>query len=135
MRSVFCRKGNFHWFRLQPFFAFSLTNDNSNIIPDERPISNHKKFNIKTVRKKSFPIFGKVVDVNWKGKDCGTGLVKTLSTDESITDLAKSIGNLAIRARDQGWTLTVDRKFSPTNRSWESIQKIAEYVLSSPRSL
>ena len=43
-------------------------------IPDERPVLIHKEVKVRTVRKKSFPLFGKVVDVAWKGEDYGTGL-------------------------------------------------------------
>ena len=51
---------------------------------DERPISDRQAVKIKTVRKKIFPLFGKVVDV--------------LSNDETVKNLAKKIGNLEIRS-------------------------------------
>ena len=107
-------------------------------IPDDRPVSTHQEAKIKTVRKKSFPLFGKVVDVIWKGYDGGTGLVDTLSKDIPTKTLAKRIGNLEIKSqadRFQGWTLTVDRRFSPTTEDWETAEKIADYILSSARSL
>ena len=50
-------------------------------IPDDRPVSTRQQTKIKTVREKTFPLFGKVVDVIWKGYDGGTGLVNTLSKD------------------------------------------------------
>ena len=106
--------------------------------PDERPVSTRQQTKIKTVRKKTFPLFGKVVDVIWKGYDGGTGLVNTLSKDVPTKTLAKRIGNLEIKSqadRFQGWTLTVDRRFSPTSQDWETLEKIAGYILSSPRSL
>jgi hypothetical protein len=105
-------------------------------IPDERPLSNHKAVDIKTIRKKSFPFFGKVVDVTWKGSDHHTGLVEVLSNDQAIKDLAKRIGNLTLHSyakEFQGWTLQVDRRFEPTNEDWVTIQKIANYILSSAR--
>ena len=70
--------------------------------------------------------------------DGGTGLVDTLSKDIPTKTLAKRIGNLEIKSqadRFQGWTLTVDRRFSPTTEDWETVEKIADYILSSPRSL
>jgi len=105
-------------------------------IPDERPLSNHKAVDIKTIRKKSFPLFGKVIDVTWKGDDHHTGLVQVLSNDEAVKDLAKRIGNLTVHSyakEFQGWTLQVDRRFELTNQDWVSIQKIANYILSSAR--
>jgi hypothetical protein len=107
-------------------------------IPDDRPVPDHRAVNIRTIRKKSIPIFGKVVDVTWKGNDYGTGLSETLSNDESIKSLAKNIGNLTIHSytkQFQGWTLQVDRRFKLTNQDWAAIQKMAEYILSTARIL
>ena len=107
-------------------------------IPDERPVLIHKEVKVRTVREKSFPLFGKVVDVAWKGEDYGTGLVYTLTNDESSKALATAIGNLKIRSYSkefQGWTLEVDSRFSPTSQDWEAIKKIADHLLSSPRTL
>ncbi len=105
-------------------------------IPDKRPVPNYKAVDIKTIRRKTFPLVGKVVDVTWKGNDHHTGLCEVLSGDEAVKELAKKIGNLTIHSYDkefQGWTLQVDRRFEPTNQDWRTIQKIADYILSSPR--
>ena len=105
-------------------------------IPDERPVPNYKVVNIRTIRRKSFPLFGKVIDVTWKGNDHHTELAEVLSKDESVKDLAKKIGNLTLHSyvkEFQGWTLQVDRRFGLTNQDWATIQKIANYILSSPR--
>ena len=107
-------------------------------IPDKRSISSHQTVQIKTVRKKTFPLFGKVVDVTWKGNDSDTDLVNVLSTDPAIKTLSQRIGNLEIKNHSnefQGWTLTVDRQFSPTNQDWETLEKVADHILSSPRRL
>ena len=105
-------------------------------IPDKRPVPNHEAVDIKTIRKKTFPLFGKVRDVTWKGDDHHTGLAEVLSGDEGVEELAKKIGNLTIHSYDkefQGWTLQVDRRFEPANQDWATIQKIADYILSSRR--
>ena len=107
-------------------------------IPDDKLSSNSQAVKISTIRKKAFPLFGKVVKVTWSGADHGTGLTYSLSNDEGIKNLAKRIGNLDVRsyAKDfQGWTLQVDRRFEPTHQDWETIQQIADYLLSSPRGL
>ena len=107
-------------------------------IPDESSASISKQIKIKTKRKKSFPLFGKVIDVTWEGEDGGTGLAKTLSDDVPIKTLAKRSGNLEIKSQAgifQGWSLTVDRKFSPTREDWVTVEKISDYILSSPRIL
>jgi hypothetical protein len=105
-------------------------------IPADGPVSTSQQAKIKTVRKKSFPLFGKIVDVIWTGDDASTGLVDTLSKDIPTKAVAKRIGNLEIKShndRFQGWTLTVDRRFTPTGQDWETVEKIADYILSSPR--
>ena len=107
-------------------------------IPDDSAVSIRKQIKIKTKRKKSFPLFGKVIDVTWEGEDGGTGLAKTLSDDVLIKTLAKRSGNLEIKRQAgifQGWALTVDRKFSPTREDWVTVEKISDYILSSPRIL
>jgi|TARA_Y100000310_G_scaffold295477_1_gene326857 hypothetical protein len=112
-------------------------------IPDERPIPKHQAVNIKTKRKRAFPLFGKIVDVTWKGNDFGTGLSNDLYYDEAVKNLAKNTGNLTIHSyakEFQGWTLQIDCRlgrwrFKPTNQDWTAIQKIANYVLSSARVL
>ena len=47
----------------------------------------------------------------WKGNDYGTGLVNVLSNNETVKDLAKTIGNLQVRTHPnkfKGWTLEID---------------------------
>jgi hypothetical protein len=113
-------------------------------IPDEQLASSSQTVKIKTVRKKKFPIFGGIVDVIWRGNDGGTNLVNTLSEDIPTKNLAKRIGNLEIKSQSQAWTLTVflgqrglfsNRPFTLTEQDWETVEKIADYILSSPRSL
>jgi hypothetical protein len=107
-------------------------------IPDERPVPDHKRVDIKTIRKKSFPIFGKVVDVIWKGNDYGTGLSETLSGDNAVKILVKNVGNMTIHSyakEFQGWTLQVDRRFRMTIQDWTTFQRIADYILSTARIL
>ena len=105
-------------------------------IPDDGVALNTEQIKIKTKRKKSFPLFGKVIGVTWKGKDGSTGLAKTLSDDLSTDEVAARVGNLEIKSQIEhfrGWTLTVDRKVNLTNMDWEAFKKIADYILTSPR--
>ena len=107
-------------------------------IPDAKPVSDKQRVKIKTVRKKSFPIFGKVINVVWTGTDSSTGLINMLSSDDSVKSLSKHIGNLEIETPQkefQGWTLQVDRRFALLSDDWAAIEKIADYLLSVPRNL
>ena len=103
-------------------------------IPDERPFSKRRAVKIKTVKKKTFPVFGKVVDVAWEGDDYGTGLLRTLANDYTVKSWTKRIGNLEVHRYDEefhGWTLQVDKRVTPTRQDWDIIRKIAHYLLSS----
>jgi hypothetical protein len=105
-------------------------------IPDDTIPLQHKQIKIKTIRKKNFPIFGKIVDVYWRGNDSSLGLVEKFSEDQQIDDLAKGLGNLSIfthPGKMHGWTFETDRIGLPTMDQWEVIQKIAEFLLKSPR--
>ena len=113
-------------------------------IPDEKPISDQDRIQIKTVRKKTIPLFGKVVGVKWKGDDANTSLINTLNQYESIFDLTKQIGDLEVKNQSdvfQGWTLIFDLKpFIRGNRysggqHWEIIGNIADRLLAAPRRL
>jgi len=68
------------------------------VIPDERPVPKHQAVDIETIRKKRFPLFGKIVDVTWKGDDFHTGLADVLANDVAVKNLAKNTGNLTIHS-------------------------------------
>ena len=103
-------------------------------IPDESIPMNHKQLKIKTVRKKSFPVFGKVTDVYWEGKGNLQTLVKVFSDDVDIDNVVTDLGNMSVYTHPnkfQGWTLELGRMFVPTESRWATFQKIANYLLSS----
>lgn len=107
-------------------------------IPDSNLPENHHPLKLSTVRKKSFPLFGKVVDVEWKGDSVLLPLVTAFSNDATVDQVVKELGNLQVRThpgRFQGFTVEVDRKFKPTLEHWEAIHKIAGYLLASTRTL
>jgi hypothetical protein len=103
-------------------------------IPDERGFLTNGEVKVRTVRKKSFPLFGRAVSVQWAGEDHGTGIIRTLSGDRAVQELAKRLGDLEVRWHTeefQGWTLQLDSRFEPTYQDWAAIEIIAEYFLSS----
>ena len=110
-------------------------------IPDQSIPMNHKQLKLKTVRKKAFPLFGKVIGVSWKGEAHTLLLAKTLSEDEEIDRAVADLGDMTIFTHPnqfQGWTIEVNKIFSPyppavTIDRWEALKKIANYLLSSPR--
>ena len=106
-------------------------------IPDAR-ISSKNNMKLKTKRKKSTPLFGKVIDTTWQGNDYGSGLAKRLSGDKKIDDFTAKVGNIQIYAHSKafkGWVLEIDRRFHPTIDDWKTIQKIADYLVIAPMGL
>ena len=109
-------------------------------IPDERPISATRKIKMKTIRKKTFPLFGKVTDVTWRGNDQGTGLLSVLSDDENVDRLSVEFGDLRIQSYSEdslvGWTVTVGKRIRKlTNEQWNGFIKMSDHLLASNRSL
>ena len=117
------------------------------IVPDERLVSGKDKIKIKTVRKKSFPVFGKVIDTIWKGNDSG-GLTHSLSNDLEIKSLAKIIGDIHIESFSEpstGWFLRAGHTQTWGDQSdwhnritmevWDQLRKLSDYLLSTPRNL
>ena len=117
------------------------------IVPDKRLVSGKDKIKIKTVRKKSFPVFGKVIDTIWKSNDSG-GLTHSLSNDLEIKSLAKIIGDIHIESFSEpspGWFLRAGHTQTWGDQSdwhnritmevWDQLRKLSDYLLSTPRIL
>ena len=105
-------------------------------LPDERPFSEQRAVKIKTVRSKSFPLFGKVVDVTWQGEDYATRLISVLANDPAIKSFVKKTGDVEIESHAgefQGWSVQVYGKFAARQQDWDMVQKIADRLLSSPQ--
>lgn len=107
------------------------------LVPAEIPISRDHTFKIKTVRRKTFPLFGKVIDVYWKGNDRGTGLVDVLSQDETVDKLVSTHGDLSVRSYKKrafnGWVIQYSTG-RPTNfeldiGEWQTLSAIANRLL------
>ena len=108
-------------------------------IPDQSIPMNHKQLKLKTVRKKTFPLFGKVIGVSWRGGGDTLVLAKALSDDEEIDRAVADLGDVTIFTHPnqfQGWTIEINKIFSPhppvvTIDRWEALRHIANYLLSS----
>ena len=104
-------------------------------IPDGRKMPNEGAIKLTTLRKKSFPIFGQVLDVTWRGKDMGTGLISVLSEDATVDELVKRVKDMTLQSRSQefqGWSLQTGKNFELSPADWEALQTIAYYVTIAP---
>ena len=105
-------------------------------IPDERLFMEQRAVKIKTARSKSFPLFGKVVNVTWKGEDRATRLISVLANDPAVKSFVKKTGDVEIESHAgefHGWSVQVNGKFSPTQQNWDIVRRIAEHLLSCPQ--
>lgn len=105
-------------------------------IPDVRAFSGHRAVKFKTARKKSFPLFGKVVDVAWQGEDHATRLLSVFANDPAVKSFVKRTGDVVVESHSegfQGWTVQVSGKFKASQQDWDIVLRIAGCLLSCPR--
>ncbi len=101
-------------------------------VPDPRHLP---KLEIRSIRMRRFPIFGRVLNVRWKGGDHGFGLGHCLSSDETIRSAIMSAGDevRVVARRDHGcWLIRHETFFSshiPSAEQWSCYQAIAEHLL------
>ena len=104
-------------------------------VPDKTIPIEHNALSIKTTRRKSFPIFGKVLGVEWQGASNVEPLVKLFSEDHEINEFVTQFGDVNIKTHPnkfQGWTIEVTKRGVMADY-WNTLQKIANYLISSPR--
>ena len=103
-------------------------------IPDNTVPLEHDKVDLRPKRKRTFPLFGKVIDVEWKGNDFGLGLLNKYSDDSFISATIAKIGKVqSIETHPsiyQGWTIDLRHI---NEDLWQLSQKIAQYNLDSHR--
>ena len=105
-------------------------------VPDKRLFTEQRAVKIKTARSKSFPLFGKVVDVTWQGEDHATRLISVLANDPAVKSFVKKTGDVEIESHAgefQGWSVQVNGKFKVKQQRWDTVQRIAERLLSCPQ--
>lgn len=103
-------------------------------IPDPRLTPRSPEISLKTIRKKSFPIFGRVHDVEWSGKDFDLGLESRLENDPSIKQTIMKGRDVELQAKPEHgcWIMTVRRKETPSRDQWACYKTIAQHALSIP---
>ena len=104
-------------------------------IPDNRKMPKEGAIKLTTLRKKSFPLFGRVLDVSWRGKDMGTGLTSVLSEDTTVDEMVKRVKDMTLQNRSkefQGWSLQTGKNFELSTADWEALQTIGYYVTIAP---
>ena len=103
------------------------------LVPDDRPFSEHRAVSIKSTRKKSFPIFGRAVNVTWDGEEHSTGLLAAVQNDPQVKRLIMKRADLEIKRHTKddfdGWAIAIEKKFAPSHEEWRTLLSIAERLL------
>ena len=118
------------------WLVFCVPDDERDTTPDDlREVDARQTIDIKTIRTKSFPLFGRVTGIAWDGDDRSTGLLNVFAGDAAITSLAKKTPSLEISGYDKefrGWTLQVEGRFRLSRQHWEALLSISDHLLPSP---
>ena len=99
------------------------------LVNDSRVAGEAYPFIIGTVRMKNFPLFGKVVDLQWEGSDTRLGLINQLQGDMSIKRAIMKGHDIKISAGDGEWAISPKNFNFPTDEEWNCYQAIARYLL------
>ncbi len=103
------------------------------VVSDFRLFQRAYRFTISTVRVRIFPVFGRVVDLRWKGSDCGTGIIDQLQGDMLIRQAIMKSGDITIHVHsgDGEWKITPTRDcdFLSSEEQWNCYQAIARHLL------
>lgn len=110
------------------------------VVPDERLATVTQTLKIRTHRKKTFPLFGKVIDTTWKGNDHGIGLRDFLSNSEAVDELAAQTHDMKVQSYSGGlsaWAIQMDGMFNPMRpyggeSDWQALQAVATDLVSRP---
>lgn len=116
-------------------------------IPTDLVKSKSDSIEIRSIRKKTFPIFGKVKSIEWKHNAHSQNLASQFTQDSDINSLAINIGNVKIESIDKdfsgytfsGFTIEIERKnwkdwgnnrkISLNINQWNTLNKIANICL------
>lgn len=116
-------------------------------IPTDLVKSKSDSIEIRSIRKKTFPIFGKVKSIEWKHNAHSQNLASQFTQDSDINSLAINIGNVKIESIDKdfsgytfsGFTIEIERKnwkdwgsnrkISLDINQWNTLNKIANICL------
>ena len=112
-------------------------------VPDESVQSGPNQIKVRSIRKKTFPIFGKVKSIEWKHNNYSENLANEFTRDTDINSLAMDIGNVKVESINKnfsgytftGYTIEIEKQtgdkktLSLNINQWEIINKIANICI------
>lgn len=93
-----------------------------------------KEIKLNTLRRKSFPLIGRVTNITWTDNGNAGRLRTALSNDRAVKAFVRKNGDVEIRNDDdhfRGWTLRIGKRTKPSKQDWEGIRAMAEHLLAS----
>jgi hypothetical protein len=102
-------------------------------VPDPRLGGDCPRAFIKSVRVRTLPLFGRVIDVCWEGQDCGLGIINHLSSDGSLKDPIVRSHDVDISANGEHtcWIIRTkpSARLGPSRELWDCYESIARHLL------
>ena len=116
-------------------------------VPDQSVKSKPNQIEVRSIRKKTFPIFGKVQSIEWNHNNYSENLANEFTQNTNINSLAMDIGNVKIESINKdfsgytftGYTIEIERKtwkdwgdnkkISLNINQWKTINKIANICI------
>ena len=89
---------------------------------------------LNTLRKKSFPLLGRITNISWVDNGSEDELSAALSGDPVVKAFVRKHGDVEIRNDDEhfrGWTLRLGKRLTPSKRDWDGLCAMAARVLAS----
>lgn len=100
-------------------------------VPNPRLRPDSPNARIKTIRVKSVPVFGKVVDLHWEGGESYPKVVSRLNSDDKLRQPIMKSRDVTITAiGDCGcWIMSTQTRDVPSGELWNCYQAIAKHLL------
>ena len=98
-------------------------------VPDQRHLP---QLQIRSIRVKTFPVIGRVVDVRWEGTDGDLDILQRLSNDQAIKHsiMVTKDEVTVVTRHDRGcWLVVRKTAATPSPEQWRCYQGIAERLL------
>ena len=104
-------------------------------IPENKVISKDNSIEVKSIRKKSTPLIGKVESVKWEPNSNSNNLARIFTEDNDINYLSISLGDIKVQSLHDNFSgFSIELEFKVKEKklnqiSWTTLNKIAKYCL------
>jgi len=100
-------------------------------VPDSRLGPDLPRPRIESVRIKTSPLVGQVMDLRWRGEDFGLGIISRLNSDVSIKGPIMRSRDVTIQAYGDHkcWTISSETREPQSGELWSCYHVIARHLL------